>query len=165
MESSKRKVKLSSYGRLGVMLACMGAVLAIDTLTDLTFIYRLWPLVVTVLGVGFIGIYVRRARREAVYIGVGVYLVGFSGLALYCSLTTWAALASLWPVFIALMGASFVFGYFFGDRHPAMLLAGLLSISLAALFYTLFSLNQRLWWSIFILAGISFLIFDKTRRS
>ena len=163
--AEQNKVKLSSFGRLGLLLAFIGVLLAIDTMADISFIYKLWPLAAAALGIGFIGIYIRRARRESIYIGIGVYIVGFSALALYCSLTTWAALATLWPVFIALTGISFVSGYFFGSRRPALLLAGFLFISLAILFYSLFSLNHHLWWSIFILAGVSFLIFDKARRS
>jgi hypothetical protein len=164
MAGGQREPKLSSYGRLGVLLALIGVIMAVDTLTDLSFVGRLWPLLITVLGIGFIGIYIRRSRRESVYLGIGVYAIGFSGLALYCSLTTWAALATLWPVFIGLLGLSFVFGYLFGKRGPALLLAGLLFISRGALFYSIFSLNQRLWWSILILAGVSFLLFDKARR-
>jgi hypothetical protein len=165
MTTKQLKIKLSSYGRLGILLAIIGALLAIDAFADLSFVYRLWPLLSVVLGVGFIGIYVRRARREAVYMGVGVYAIGFSGLALYCSFTSWASLSTLWPVFIVLMGVSFLFAFFYGNRNPAMLLAGLLFISLAVLFYSLFGLNHRLWWIVFILAGISFFIFDKVRRS
>jgi hypothetical protein len=163
--AERNKVKLSSFGRLGLLLAFIGVLMAVDTLADISFIYKLWPLVTTALGIGFIGIYVRRARRESIYTGIGAFIIGFSGLALYCSLTTWAALATLWPVFIALIGISFVCGYFSGNRRPALLLAGFLFISLAILFYSLFSLNNHLWWSIFILAGASFLIFDKARRS
>ena len=164
MTHQVRKAKFSSYGRLSFLLAFIGIMLAVDTMADLSFIYRLWPLLATILGTGFIGIYIRRSRREAVYIGIGVYLIGFGGLALYCSLTSWAALASLWPVFIGLMGLSFIFGYFFGRRRPMFLLTGLLFISIAMLFYFVFGQNQRLWWTVFIFASISFLIFDRVRR-
>lgn len=157
--------ELSSYGRLGVLLAIIGAILAVDTMADISFLYKLWPLLVTVLGVGFIGIYARRSRREILYIGAGVYLIGFSGLALYCSLTTWTALADLWPVFVGLMGVSCVFGYFLGNRSPAALLLGLLFVSAMLVFLFVFHLSSRLWWSVFILAGISFFIFDRARRS
>ena len=165
MPTEQNAIKLSSYGRLGILLAIIGILLAIDALTDLSFIYRLWPLLSAVLGIGFIGIYIRRARREALYIGIGVYALGFSGLALYCSLTSWASLATLWPAFIFLMGVSFLFAFFFGSRRPLMLLTGLIFISLSILFYSLFGLNQRFWWLVFIFAGVSFLIFDKVRRS
>ena len=165
MDHQYSEKRLSSYGRLGILLACIGVLLAVDTMADLSFIYKLWPLITTILGIGFIGIYVRRSRRESAYISIGVYIICFSGLALYCSLTTWTALATLWPAFIAFMGLALVFGYYFGSRQPGMLLAGLLFLSLAILFFSIFALNQRLWWSIFILAGSSFLIFDKVRQS
>ena len=165
MEQHRQGGKLiSSYGRLGLLLAFIGTLLAVDTAAGISFLYRLWPLLTAVLGIGFIGIYVQRSRREAAYIGVGVYLIGFSALALYCSLTTWTALADLWPVFVGLMGLSFIFGYFFGSRRPLSLLAGLLSLSLAAVFFFVFGVTPRLWWSVFILAGASLFIFDRVRR-
>jgi hypothetical protein len=158
-------MKLGSYGRFGILLAGIGILLAIDSLVKQAFIYKLWPLLVTVLGIGFIGIYIRRCRREAIYIGIGVYIIGFSALALYCSLTSWSSLGTLWPVFIGLMGLSFLFGYIFGNRRPALLLGGLLFLTLAVLFYSLFGLKSQVWWIVFFLAGASFLIFDKVRRS
>jgi hypothetical protein len=159
------KKVLSSYGRLGLLLACIGTLLAVDMIAGLSFLYKLWPLLTVILGVGFIGIYARRSRREAVYIGVGIYLIGFSGLALYCNLTSWRVLADLWPLFIGLMGLSFIFGYLFGSRRPLALLGGLLFISLAAVFFFVFGVNPQLWWTVFILAGISFFTFDRVRRS
>lgn len=157
--------RLSSYGRLGVLLAVIGGILAVDVLADIRFIYKLWPLLISVMGIGFIGIYRRRARREASYVGIGVYLIGFSALALYCNMTSWAELATLWPVFIALMGLSCVLGYYFGTRRPLLLLAGLLLFSTAAVFFFVFGLSARLWWTVFILAGASFLVFDRVRQS
>ncbi|MBN1307125.1 MAG: hypothetical protein JXA18_04355 [Chitinispirillaceae bacterium] len=157
--------KLSSYGRLGVLLAAIGTVLAIDTMADLSFLYKLWPLLCAILGIGFIGIYLQRSRRESAYIGVGSFIIGFSGLALYCNFTSWGILASLWPAFILLLGIAMISGFIFGNRRPAILLTGLLFISLGAVFFMVFSFNRHLWWSIFILAGFSFLIFDRVRRS
>jgi hypothetical protein len=165
MSDTNQSSRFSSYSRFGVLLAVIGVALAIDTILNLSVLYKLWPLLLTMLGAGFVGIYVRRARHESIYIGIGVYLIGFSILALYCSFTSWAALASLWPVFIGLLGLSFCFGHFFGRPRPSILLAGLLLISLAAVFFFIFTLSHRLWWTVFVLAGISFLIFDRVRQS
>ncbi len=155
----------SSYGRLGFLLSVVGVLLAIDMLADLAFLYKLWPLLITMLGIGFIGIHVKRSRKEVVYVGVGVYLIGFSALALFCNLTSWATLSSLWPLFIGLMGMSLLFGYFIANHRSALLLIGLLFISLSLVFFFVFSLNYRLWWTVFILSGVSFLVFDWVRRS
>jgi hypothetical protein len=153
------------YGRLGLILTVVGAILAVDTLANLSFMYKLWPLLIVLPGIGFVGIFIRRSRREAIYIGVGTFLLGFSGLALYCSLTSWAALASLWPLFLTLLGVSFCVGYFFGNRVPFLLLAGLLLISLSVVFFFVFGITHKLWWSILVLAGLSFLIFDRINRA
>ena len=161
---SGRKL-LSSYGRLGIMLAIIGAVLAIDTMADLSVFYKLWPVLCTFLGIGFVGIYLQRSRREAMYIGVGSFIIGFSALALYCNFTSWSILASFWPAFIALLGIAMIFGFIFGNRLPAMLLIGLLFISMGIVFFMVFSLNHKLWWTIFLFTGCSFLIFDRVRRS
>jgi hypothetical protein len=162
---SGRHPALSSYGRFGVLLAVIGGILAVDTMTNLTVLYKLWPLFCTTLGIGFIGIYLQRSRREAVYMGVGIFFIGFSALALYCNFTSWGMLVTLWPAFLFLLGISMVLGFFFGNRQPVLLLNGLLFISISIVFYLVFSLSSRLWWSVFILSGCSFFIFDKVRRS
>ena len=154
---------LGSYGRLGLLLTAVGVILAIDTLTSLSFLYKFWPLLVALLGGGFIGIYLRRGRREAIYVGIGTFLLGASALTLYCSLTSWAVLAALWPLFIGLLGISFLSGYVFGSRTPVLLLAGLVLLSVAAVFVLVFAVDPGLWWTVFLLAGVSFVIFDKAR--
>jgi hypothetical protein len=159
------KKSLSSYGRLGALLAIIGGILAIDSITGRPFTWRLWPLLVTVLGIGFIGIYSQRSRRESGYVGLGSFFIGFSMLALYCNFTSWGDLSHLWPVFIALTGVSMVLGFLLGSRRSAVLLTGLLFISLSIVFYLVFNLDHHFWWLSFILTGGSFLIFDRVRRS
>ena len=156
---------MSSYGRLGILLAAIGAVLAVDATAHLSVLYKLWPLLCTVLGTGFFGIYLQRARRESSYVVVGTYIVGFSILALYCNFTSWNNLAALWPAFIALLGVAMIAGFIAGGRQPAMLLSGLLFFSMAVVFFLVFSLSHHLWWSVFILVGSSFVIYDRVRRS
>jgi hypothetical protein len=155
----------SSYGRLGILLIGIGAILAIDSFTDRSIMYKLWPLLCTMSGIGFIGIYQQRSRREASYISIGTFFILFSFLALYCNFTSWGVLSTLWPIFIGMFGISMIVGFMFGNRSPILLLSSLLFISLATVFFLVFSIKHQLWWSIFILAGCSFFIFDKARRS
>lgn len=165
MKVQHKENRLSSYGRLGVLLAIIGVILGIDAVSNISIAYKLWPLLSITFGIGFIGIYARRDRNEAMYIGVGVYLIEFGGLALYCNLNTWSSLTTLWPLFIGFMGISILFSHFFGGRRPSTLLIGLLLISTAAVFFFVFELSPHYWWTSCILAGTSFLIFDKMRRS
>jgi hypothetical protein len=156
--------RLGSYGRLGIMLTAIGALLAIDAYANVSFAYKLWPLLVVIMGTGFIGIHIRRGRNESLYVGVGTFLCGFGLLALYCSFTSWAAMGILWPLFIAFFGISLCVGYFAGARRPYTLLAGLLFLLISATFLLVFSSYRNLWWIVFFMAGPSFLVFDRARR-
>ncbi len=156
---------MSSYGRFGILLIVISALVAAEAFAELGFVYKLWPVLIFLLGIGFIGIYIRRARREAEYIGVGTYLVCFSGLALYCSFTSWTALSYLWPLFIGFFGFSFLMGYLFGKRAPLALLLGLLLVSICVVFFFVFGLEGQYWWTMFLLAGASFFIYDRVRST
>ena len=157
--------RIGSYGRLGIMLIVIGLVLSIDTLANISVAHKLWPLLVVMLGGGFIGIHIRRGRGESAYVGVGTCLIGLGLLLQYCSFTTWTAMADLWPLFIALLGLSFCVAYFAGERRPYVLLAGLVFMLLSATFLLVFSQLRHLWWLIFFLAGPSFIAFDRARRN
>jgi len=143
--------------RLGLLLIVIGVLLALDTLLDLAVIYRLWPVLVAMVGVGLIGIFFKGQSRVPVFLAAGVYLVCFSGLALFCSFTSWAATANLWPLFITFLGVVFVALFFFHEKRHVYLLTGLLLISVSAVFCVILAAGAEWWWTIFILAGLSIL--------
>lgn len=149
--------RLGSHGRFGIILVIIGMLLAVDSLLKLSLIYRLWPVLITIVGAGFIGIFKKRARKEALYLSVGIYFIGFSFLALYCNFTAWSALSTLWPLFIAILGIALIGSFIFCRRQRIQLLLGLLLISLCIVFFFVFSLDNRLWWTGFLLGGISIL--------
>lgn len=155
--------RLSSHVRFGIILVVIGLLLAIDTILKLSLIYKLWPVLITIVGVGFIGIFKQRSRKEPLYIDIGIYFIGFSILALYCNFTSWSALSKLWPLFIAILGLSLVGGFIFCRRHYLQLLMGLLLISLSIVFFFVFTLDSRLWWTGFILGGISILVSEMAK--
>jgi hypothetical protein len=146
----------AGFRRLGVMLFTIGAIFAVDSYFHLAVAYKLWPLILTVLAIGFIGIFIRRERRDAHYLAIGVYILCFSGLALACTFSSWTMLATLWPSFIAFLGIAFLSVFLFCRKTRINVLAGLLLVSLAAvLFFVVYDLGARLWWTTFILAGLS----------
>jgi len=155
--------RLSGYTRFGALLVIIGLLLAIDSFFKLSLVYKLWPVLITIIGVGFIGIFRLRYRKEALYIGIGIYLIGFSVLALYCNFTTWTALSDLWPVFIAILGLSLIGAFMFGLRQRMHLLLGLLLVSLSAVFFFVFAIDTGLWWTAFIFTGISILIAELSK--
>ena len=116
--------KRSAYWRVGLLLLVIGGLLAVESLAKLSFIHKLWPLLLTIMGTGLIEIFRRRGRGEAAYLTVGVTLIGCSGLALYCNFSAWGELGRLWMVFITVLGLAFVAAFIFAQRQRVVLLAG-----------------------------------------
>ena len=161
--SMHAKENLSSYCRFGILLLVIGALLGVDSVCHLAFIYKLWPLIITILGIGFIGIFRTRNRKEALYLTVGIYLICFSGLALYCDFTSWATLKKFWPYFVLFMGIAVTFAYIFCRKKNIWLLTGLLLISTSVVFFFVFSISVDLWWTVFLLAGASVWIAERDK--
>lgn len=157
------KQRLTSYSRLAILLFILGAMFGADSIFHLSFIYKLWPLVITMLGIGFIGIFRTRDRKEALYLVVGIYLICFSGLALWCDFTHWSYLKILWPLFVAFLGISVTCAYVFCQKKHTWLLIGLLLISTSVVFFFVFSISHDLWWTVFLLAGMSVWISERDK--
>jgi hypothetical protein len=155
MADTERSPDAIGYRRLALILIVLGLLFAVDSYVGAAIVWRLWPLMITIMGVGFLGIFARRESREAPYLIVGVYLICFSALALYCNFTTWAVLAALWPLFVGFLGLSLLAAFIWHRRNRRTLLMGLLLASLAAGFFFVFSISGGLWWTIFVLAGAS----------
>jgi hypothetical protein len=144
--------------RLGVLLVFLGVLFSLDTLLGISFVYKLWPVVILILGIGLIGIYGKRNARESLYLIVGEYLILFSILAMYCNFTAWRALGRLWPWFIAFLGIALIIHFFLHARQRMILFLGVLLFGLAVFFYSVFSIGGQYWWLIFIVVGLSILI-------
>lgn len=153
----------SVYRRFGVLLLSIGIIYGLDTYLKLHLASRLWPLIITILGVGFLGIFAKRGRKEPSYLGTGIYLICFSGMALFCNFTSWSSLGRYWPGFILFLSFSFIFTFFFDKSKRLALLMGLLLMSLSIVFFFVFSINSALWWTIFILTGLSVLIAERAK--
>ena len=50
--------------RLAVLLLVIGVLFALDTFLSLSFVYKLWPVLVVMVGSGLIGIYAKGNARE-----------------------------------------------------------------------------------------------------
>ena len=152
-----------SLQRLAFLLIGIGLLLGLDAYLELSVVYRLWPALLVMLGIGLIGIFVNGNFREPLFLAAGVYVLCFSGLALFCSLTSWSALASLWPLFITFLGFVFLALFFFREKRLIFLLTGLLLVSLSAVFILTLAFGQQWWWTILVLAGLSILVAERVK--
>jgi len=145
----------SNLNRLALFLFALGALFALEARLELRILSRLWPLLLTSLGGGFIGIFLERERREPFFLGIGVYLISFSLFALTCSFTSWRLMAELWPLFIGFLGLSFLALYLASPRHAIHLFFAILFFSVCALFLLVFSIAAHLWWILFFFLGLA----------
>jgi hypothetical protein len=148
----------TTYRRLGLLLILVGLLCAAATYLGLPVVFKLWPLLVLGLGVGFIGIFVGRRARGAAYLALGEYLILFAGLALYCNFTSWRNLGHLWPAFIAFLGVVFATLLVFRRRNRFLLFLSLLFVLVSASLFIIFSFGGQYWWSALVLVGLSVLV-------
>ena len=149
--------------RLALLLIVIGVLFAVDSALNLSVIYKLWPVLLTIVAVGLIGISTKRATRGDVFLASGVYLLCFSGLALVCNFTSWRHVHNVWPLFIAFLGVVYVVLHFARGRSRRCLLLGLLLLSIAAVLWVFLTFSGRFWWIAFVLVGLSLLVSEKAR--
>lgn len=149
--------------RLAVLLLVVGALFALDAVLNLSIVYKFWPVLVAATAIGLVGIFVKGHARLPMFLAAGVYLFCFSGLALFCNFTSWAVMADLWPLFITFLGAAFVTLFCFQKTRRVYLLAGLLLVSVSVVFFLTLNVSGRLWWTSFLLAGLSILVTEAVK--
>ena len=147
-----------TYKRLAYLLVFIGLLLAADSYWGISLFLNLWPLLVLMLGIGFIGIFTKQKRRGFTYLVIGIYLVLFTFLALYCNFTSWGILSQYWPIFITFLGIVFISIFVYKKTSRAMLFIGLTLIFLSLYFFLIFSIGSNAWWTIFVLVGLSILL-------
>ena len=150
-----------SNRRLAILLVVVGILFAVDSLLKISLAAKLWPLLITVTGGGMVGIYRKSGRRDVIFLAVGVYLVAFSGMALYLNFTDWGRIAALWPMFVAFLGLVFVATFFFHRRRRTVLRIGLLLLSVAFGFSVSLQWGTQYWWTALILVGVSLLVSER----
>ena len=149
--------------RLAALLILIGVLFAVDSVLELSVVHKLWPVLLTIVAIGLIGIFTKRPARGSVFLASGVCLLCFSGLALYCNFTSWGTLARLWPLFIAFLGLAFVVVFLARSRSRLHLLLGLLLLSIAVVLWLFLTFSSQFWWIAFILVGLSLLVSEKAR--
>ena len=153
----------TNFIRLGIVLILLGLIFAAEHFFRISILYRFWPLILTIWGCGFLKIYFRRERRDAAFLGLGLFVIFFSLFNLYFAFFGWEALARLWPALIGLLGITFLSIYLFHRSKRIFLLIGMFLGSLCVVFFLVFYLSGDLWWTTFVLVGLSILAVGRSR--
>ena len=148
----------TSYKRLAYILIVIGVLLSLDSYYKISTFLNLWPILVLILGVGFVGIFSKGRKISSTYLVIGIYLILFSFLALFCNFTSWSIISLYWPIFITILGIVFIATFIYKKTNRIMLFFGVLLIFLSLYFFVIFSVGNDSWWIIFVLVGLSILL-------
>ncbi len=149
--------KRGKFTVLGVFSVIAGIAVLGENYGYFPAVHRLWPLATAALGYGFLLLH-RRGRTDMVLVGTGVYLLFFSGLALFLNYTSWWELSWLWPIFVGFLGVSILGVYFAGYQDVLYLAFGLAFVSLCLAFFFVFSVDPDLWPISLVLFGMTILL-------
>ena len=153
----------SSFNILATVLIVIGAVFLLENFGIIEGAWFLWPLLPLIIGIGFCILFFKTRRRDPVLLGMGVFTLLNSIFFFYLNFTGWRQLALLWPVFMVVLGLTFLACYFPSKAKVLLYLTTFL-IALGTSFILVFVISTKLWPIILVLAGVSFIIISLFER-
>jgi len=156
--------KPTSFNILAAILILLGIILLLENFHIVDGAWLIWPLVPLILGIGFTMLFFR-TKKDLMLLGLGSFITLISLFFFYLNFTRWSLLAHLWPVFIVILGLTFLACWIHSKKRVLLYLAMLL-IALGISFILIFAISARLWPITLILTGASFIIisfFDKRK--
>jgi hypothetical protein len=153
----------SSTAFLSVILIITGIVITLENFRFLNGISRHWPALMLILGVGFSLLYFQRQRQDQVLIWLGTF-INLNGLFFYyLNFTTWRSLAHDWPIFLLIIGISFI-PVSACKKKMIYVLSSLSFITLFLIFFLVFTVSAKLWPLSFLFLGIDLLIIEYVNK-
>lgn len=152
--------QVRSVAILAVVLITAGAVLSFENMGIIRGASRLWPGFVIILGTGFGVLFFERGKNDLALLWLGTALNLLGLFFFYLNYTSWTHMATLWPVFLGIAGASFIVLYGSSRARIFLFLAAAL-IMLSAVFYLVFGVSLRLWPLSLVAFGVSLLFLNR----
>ncbi len=144
---------------LAVIFIGVGLLLTLENLDIVDGISVHWPLFVLIAGSGFVMLYYQRSQNDDFLIWLGTFMILLGGFFYVLNFTTWNHLAFLWPVFIGIVGFSFLtIGIIKRNRLFGYL--GIIFVGLFIVFTMVFTVSKHLWPTSFVVFGVCLLIID-----
>lgn len=155
--------KRSGTAFLAVILIITGIVVTLENFRFLNGISRHWPALLLIVGLGFTLLYFQRQRQDQVLIWLGTF-IGLLGLFFYyLNFTTWKGLSHDWPVFLLIIGISFI-PVAASRKKMIYVLSSLSFITLFLIFFMVFKVSAKLWPLSFLFLGADLLIIEYVNR-
>ena len=144
---------------LASLLVIVGVVVTLENFLVINGISFHWPVFLLITGCGFVMLFFHGNKTDLVKLWLGTFVFILGIFFYYLNFAEWAGLSSLWPVFLGIVGLSFlsigvisktkIYNYF-----------ALSFIALFIIFTLVFSISYRLWPLSFVVFGISLFFLD-----
>ena len=146
-----------------MLLILAGSLITMENYSLIKGVTFHWPMLLLIFGFGFVMLFFERKRIDPVLIWLGTFQITLAILFYYLNATSWKNLISLWPVFLGIVGISFLAVAVFWRKMLFIYFAASF-LALFIIFTLVFSISSRLWPMSFVVFGLSLLIIDHINR-
>jgi len=148
---------------LAIFLIIAGSLITMENYDLIDGVTFHWPLLLLIFGIGFIMLFFEYRRNDPVLMWLGAFQCTLSLFFYYLNATSWKNLISLWPVFLGIVGASFLCVAIFTRKMLFVYFAGSF-LAFFVIFTLVFSISSKLWPLSFVVFGLSLLIIEYINR-
>jgi hypothetical protein len=146
----------TSLTALAALFIVTGAVLTLENFRIVSGISLHWPLIILVLGTGFMLLYFQSGRRDAALVWIGMFLLQVGLFFYYLNFTSWAEMARLWPVFLGIVGSCFLVTTI-ATKNKVFLYISIFFVAVFGALWLVFSISFKLWPLSMVVFGLSLL--------
>ena len=94
---------------LSPLLILIGVLVTLENFQVIGAVSAHWPLLLIILGLGFLMLFYQRQRSDAVLLWLGSFLTILAFFCYYLNFfAAWSRLSWLWPFFLGIVGMSFL---------------------------------------------------------
>jgi hypothetical protein len=153
----------SSIVFLSIILILAGAVITSENFNIITGVSRHWPVLLIILGSGFIILFFQRLQQDIAMLWLGSFIGTLGLFFYYLNYTGWKRLGHDWPVFLAVVGLSFLLVSVF-KRKMVYILSAVSFITLFLIFFLVFTISSKFWPLALLLLGVDLLLIDYVNK-
>ena len=144
---------------LAMIFIIIGTLITLENFSIISGVSFHWPGLLLILGCGFTLLFFQREKVDPVLLWLGTFIMILGIFFYYLNFTSWASLATLWPVFLGIVGISFFTVGFF-TRKITLAYFGSAFIALFIIFFLVFGVSKKLWPMSLVVFGLSLLLLE-----
>lgn len=144
---------------LAIVFIIIGTLITLENFSIIGGVSFHWPGLLLILGCGFILLFFQHEKIDPVLLWLGTFIMILGLFFYYLNFTSWASLATLWPVFLGIVGLSFFTVAFFTQKF-ILAYFGSAFIALFIIFFLIFGVSKQLWPMSLVVFGLSLLLLE-----